>query len=264
MRSDPNAFVSAEAHYARFRPRYPKELFALLSERFSLDGTQYALDLGCGPGTVALELAGLVGTVFAVDPAAGMLEQGRALAEERAVGNVWWKQADSSGLLALGLPPLDLVVMAKSYHWTDRAQVLVDLDKLSTERAGIVILSAGPPGTTPLPGWAPVVAEVRAAYLGSVRRAGEGVYPEPEEAYAATVGRSPFGAVEVVPFDQVVVRDVEGVIGLQLSNSYSTPAQLGDRRAAFEEDLRRALLAYDPTGRYEETIRTEALIATRP
>lgn len=263
MTADPHAFASAEAHYARFRPRYPDELYALLADRFALDGTQLALDLGCGPGTVALELAGLLGTVFAVDPAAGMLEQGQAIADERRVRNIWWQQSDSRALLALGLPPLDLVVMAKSFHWMDRAQVLVDLDKLTTEQAGVVILSAGPPGTTPLPGWAPVVAEVRAAYLGTVRRAGSGVYPEPEETYQATVERSPFSVVEMVPFDHVVVRSLEELIGLQLSNSYSTPAQLGPRREGFEEDLRRALLAFDSSGWYEETIHTEALIATR-
>ncbi|UPT46838.1 MULTISPECIES: hypothetical protein [Streptomyces] len=75
--------------------------------------------------------------------------------------------------------------------------------------------------------------------------------------------RSPFSTIEVVPFDQTVVRSTEELIGLQLSNSYSTPAQLGEQKEPFEEDLRRALLAYDPLGRYEETIRTEALIATR-
>ncbi|MGW0704160.1 class I SAM-dependent methyltransferase [Streptomyces sp. NPDC002867] len=264
MTADPHAFISAEAHYARFRPQYPDELYTLLADRFALDGTQRALDLGCGPGTVALELAGRVGSVFAVDPAAGMLEHGRALAEERGVRNIWWQQGDSSTLLTLGLPPLDLTVMAKSYHWMDRVQVLADLNKLTTERASVVILSAGPPGTTPLPGWAPVVAEVRAAYLGAVCRAGTGVYPEPEKTYQATLERSPFSTVEMVPFDQVVVRSLEELIGLQLSNSFSTPAQLGERREAFEEDLRRALLKFDSSGRYEETIHTEALIATRP
>ncbi|GAA4115442.1 class I SAM-dependent methyltransferase [Streptomyces hundungensis] len=263
MTADPHAFVSAEHHYARFRPRYPDGLYALLTDRFALDGTQHVLDLGCGPGTVALELAGLVATVVAVDPAAGMLEQGRLLAGERGIHNIRWQQGDSNALLSLRLPPLDLVVMAKSYHWMDRIQVLDDLSRVTTEQAGIVILSAGPPGTTALPGWAPVVAEVRAAYLGAARRAGSGTYPEPQETYQTTVERSPFPTVEVVPFDQVVVRSTEELIGLQLSNSYSTPAQLGDRREAFEEDLRRALLAYDPSGRYEETIRTEALIATR-
>lgn len=264
MTADPHAFISAEAHYARFRPQYPAELYALLADRFALDGTQRALDLGCGPGTVALELAGLVDTVVAVDPAAGMLDQGRAIAEERGVRNVWWQQGDSSALPTLGLPPLDLAVMAKSFHWMDRGQVLDNLEKLTTERAGVVILSAGPPGTSALPGWAPVVADVRAAYLGAVRRAGTGVYPEPEETYQTTVERSPFSAVEVVPFDQMVVRSLEELIGLQLSNYYSTPAQLGERREAFEEDLRQALLKFDSLGQYEETIHTEAVIATRP
>jgi SAM-dependent methyltransferase len=222
MTADPHAFVSAESHYARFRPQYPDELYALLAGRFALDGTQSVLDLGCGPGTVALELAGLVGTVFAVDPAAGMLDQGRTLADEHGIRNIHWQQGDSSTLLTLGLPPLDLVVMAKLFHWMNRPQVLADLDKLTTERAGVVILSAGPPGTTPLPAWAPVVADVRATYLGTLRRAGIGVYPEPEETYQATLGRSPFSAVEMVPFDQVLVRSLDELIGLQLSNSYST------------------------------------------
>ncbi|NWF30269.1 class I SAM-dependent methyltransferase [Streptomyces sp. PKU-EA00015] len=262
--TSPGAWCTSRAPgtSAGSRPQYPAELYTLPADRFALDGTQRALDVGCGPGTVALELAGRVGFVFAVDPAAGMLEQGRALAEERGVRNIWWQQGDSSTLLAMGLPPLDSAVMGKSYHWMDRVQVLDDLNKLTIERAGVVILSAGPPGTTPLPG--PVVAEVRAAYLGAVRRAGRGVYPEPEESYQATVERSPFSAVDVVPFDQVVVRSLGELIGLQLSNSYSTPAQLGERREAFEEDLREALLKFDSSGRYEETIHTEALIATRP
>lgn len=264
MAADPHAFISAESHYARFRPWYPAELYALLAGRFALDGTQRALDLGCGPGTVALELAALVDLVVAVDPAPGMLEQGRLLADERGVPNIRWQQGDSSNLHALNLPPLDLVVMAKSFHWMDRSQVLADLEKLTTPQAGVVILSAGRPGTTPLPDWAAVVAGVRASYLGTVRRAGRGVYPEPQESYQDTLERSPFAAVTVVPFDQLVVRSLDELVGLQYSNSYSTPAQLGSRREAFERDLRRALTAFDPSGRYEETIHTEALIATRP
>lgn len=52
-----------------------------------------------------------------------------------------------------------------------------------------------------------------------------GVYPEPGETYEATLKRSPFSTVEMVPFDQAVERSIEQLIGLQLSNSYSTPAR---------------------------------------
>ncbi|MFD5208626.1 hypothetical protein ACFWNF_17095 [Streptomyces anulatus] len=41
MTVDPHAFVSAEDHYARFRPRYPDDLFALLADRFGLNSTQH-------------------------------------------------------------------------------------------------------------------------------------------------------------------------------------------------------------------------------
>jgi hypothetical protein len=54
------------------------------------------------------------------------------------------------------------------------------------------------------------------------------------------------------------------VIGWVFSLSYSSSAQLGEDKDAFERDLREALLTFQPEGRFEETIRTEAIIASRP
>ncbi|MFI9325090.1 hypothetical protein ACIGXI_35665 [Kitasatospora aureofaciens] len=54
------------------------------------------------------------------------------------------------------------------------------------------------------------------------------------------------------------------VVGLQFSYSYGSPAQLGDQKDAFERDLREALTAFNPEGRFDELIRTEASTATRP
>ncbi len=263
MISDPQAFASAAAYYAHYRPQYPTALFTLLADHFQLTDAR-TLDLGCGPGTIALPLAEKAGEVYAVDPAAEMLDQGRHLATERGVHNVHWVQGDSTVLRTLGLPPLDLVVMAKSFHWMNRDQVLTDLDALTTQQAGVVIVSAGPPGTTPLPAWAHVIEDVRSAYLGPTRRAGRGVYPQPHEPYHDTLARSPFSAVTKTVWNEPVRRTLDDLVGLQFSNSYTAPAMLGEHRKAFEEDLRQALLAHDPAGRYEETIRTEALLAVRP
>ncbi|ANP51748.1 hypothetical protein AVL59_21065 [Streptomyces griseochromogenes] len=43
-------------------------------------------------------------------------------------------------------------------------------------------------------------------------------------------------------------RCLDSVIGLQISYNYSSPAQLGDKKVAFEEDLRRPLRATDEMG----------------
>ncbi|QGV77726.1 methyltransferase domain-containing protein [Streptomyces ficellus] len=59
------------------------------------------LDVGCGPGTITADLAGLVapgGRVTAVDAEAGVLEQARATARERGVENVRFAVADVHAL----------------------------------------------------------------------------------------------------------------------------------------------------------------------
>ncbi|CAL9628971.1 hypothetical protein [Streptomyces sp. enrichment culture] len=57
---------------------------------------------------------------------------------------------------------------------------------------------------------------------------------------------------------------MDEVIGWVFGLSYSSPVQLGEQKAAFEQDLRAALLAFDRSRQFDEVIRTEAIIAIRP
>lgn len=62
------------------------------------------LDVGCGPGTITVDLAAMVapGEVVAVDSAAGILEEARVTAAGRGVGTITFEEAD-----ALALPYAD-------------------------------------------------------------------------------------------------------------------------------------------------------------
>lgn len=181
-------FASTVPYYAAHRPRYAPEFYALLTSRFGLDGTQRALDLGAGPGIIALDLAPRVGTVIAVDPEKGMLEQGRRLAAEQGITNIDWREGDSTTLPAMGFEPLLLTVMGAAYHWMDRARVARDLDQI-IEPGGAVVLASG--DLEPAP-WRQVVDEVRTRYLGPERRAGSGTYSHPKERHQDVLARSPF------------------------------------------------------------------------
>jgi ubiquinone/menaquinone biosynthesis C-methylase UbiE len=267
MTSDPaELFASTARYYARYRAGHPARFFSYLVDRFGLDGTQTVLDLGCGTGQLALPLAPHVARVIAVDPEPTMLAEGRRLAIERGTTNIAWRQGDSYHLDELDLPTVDLVTMGASFHWTDREALLATLDTLVAAHGAVVVVSGGAPADHTRPPWHDTIAEIRAQYLGTARRAGASTYTHPAERHADVLRRSPFNHVDTVEWTWQHTRDLDSLVGLQFSFSYSAPAQFPDDEAParFEHDLRQALTRQFPSGVFTETIRTEALIATRP
>ncbi len=117
--------------------------------------------------------------------------------------------------------------------------------------------SSPPPGSRSSPTSAPATSAPSAG-------PGSSTYSHPKERHQDVLARSPFSNVETARWDRTVTRTLDEVIGLQFSYSYSSPAQLGDDKDAFEHDLRQALTDFSPTGAFDEVVRTEAIIATRP
>ncbi|OIJ91680.1 class I SAM-dependent methyltransferase [Streptomyces colonosanans] len=257
-------FTSTAPYYAKYRAGYPPQLFTHLADWLGLDCTQNALDLGTGTGAIAIPLSEHVREITAVDPDPGMLNEGRKLASARGITNIAWRLGDSHHLDQLNLGPLHLVTLGQAFHWTERDVLLSALDNLITPDGAVVVVGGPTPGAIEPPAWLQVVDEVRSRYLGRERRAGSGTYAHPKEGHQEVLARSPFSHIEVARWDRVITRDLDQVVGLQFSYSYSSPAQFGDKKAAFEEDLRRALTEFSPEGGFDELVRTEAIIATRP
>ena len=120
---DPDIYKGTAWYYSRFRPRYPETLVSLLRDTFGLDGSGRLLDLGCGPGPVAIRLAHLFEKVVAMDPEPDMLAEGRAQAERASVSNIEWRRGSSEDLSA-ALGSFRLVTMGNSFHWMDRDRTL--------------------------------------------------------------------------------------------------------------------------------------------
>jgi ubiquinone/menaquinone biosynthesis C-methylase UbiE len=256
-------FASTAPYYAKYRPGYDPALYDLLADRFPL-ADRHVLDLGTGTGVIALPLAPRAGHITAVDPEPGMLDEGHKLAAAAGVTNIDWKEGDSTTLADMHLPSFIICTMGAAFHWMDRDRVLQDLDAIIEPEGGVVLVSGGGPGEVEPPPWQPVVDEVRTRHLGPARRAGSSTYTHPKERHQDVLARSPFRHVDITRWDRTVTRTVDEVIGLQFSYSFSSPAQLGDRKDAFAQDLRAALTEFEPSGRYDETVRTEAIIGTRP
>ena len=77
---DETLFAGAAPHYVQGRLPYAPGLADALADALGLDGTGRLLDLGCGPGVVALRVAHLVEEVVGVDADAGMIAEAQRLA----------------------------------------------------------------------------------------------------------------------------------------------------------------------------------------
>ncbi|MFB7517226.1 class I SAM-dependent methyltransferase [Streptomyces sp. NPDC056144] len=257
-----SAFASAAPYYARYRPAYPSEVFELLVNRFGLDRTQTALDLGCGTGAVAIPLAPLVGSVIAVDPEPAMLAEAQRAAHQHVTQGIQWRLGNSANLGELNLPPIHLCTMGKSFHWMNQSQVLADLDGVITSHGGVVLLSGA--HTADRPAWLTVIDEVATSHLGPDYRRRHGPARHPAEERESTLARSPFSHVETTVVPQHFHRTLDELVGLQFSFSYSSPHVLSTKKTRFEQDLRAALLDFDPAGIYRNTVHIECTVATRP
>jgi SAM-dependent methyltransferase len=270
---DPTIFEGAAAHYRYGRPPYSPELEAVLAEELELDGTGRLLDGGCGPGVLTVRLAHLFEEVVGLDPDPDMLAVGRRVAEERGIPNICWVQAVAEDLPEVAPGPYRLVTFGQSFHWTDETQVaeaVYDLLEAGGALALIVHTVKDRP-QPPNPGHPPIPhKEIEALverYLGSTRRAGQGVAPVRTHRFEDILVRTRFGAPQsiFVPGIADLLRDSESVLSGYLSMSSSAPHLFGDRVEDFAADVRALLASRSPDGLFWDWPGdTEAVLARKP
>lgn len=271
---DETLFAGTAAFYTRGRLPYAPALVPVLGGVLGLDGTGRLLDVGCGPGTVAIPLAHLFRETVGVDPDPGMIEEAaRRAADGGVAGRTRWVRMRAEDLPA-GLGTFTVAVFAQSFHWMDQEAVAAAVHDMLAPGGALVHVSDlknESPGTWEPPHPAPPYAAVRdlvTRYLGPVRRAGRGVLPNGTPGGEAEVlGRAGFLGPErhVVPGGQVLERDEDDIVAGVFSMSFSAPGLFGPRLGAFESDLRRLLRAGSPQGRFAERVpSTEVFVWRTP
>jgi SAM-dependent methyltransferase len=257
---DGTLFAGAAAYYRQGRMPYAEGLADAMADALHLDGHGRLIDMGCGPGVVALRRAHLFDDVTGLDPDADMLTEGTQQAEALKITNVNWIRMKAEDLTG-ALGRFRIATFAASFHWMDRpkvahavwsvlepggAAVQVDAPSYRTDdRAGL--------STTDLPHPPPpddAMTELRTRYLGPDLRAGRGIRnssPDGEDAVFRASGFLPMRRV-VVPDGRSLTRTVDDLVALRLSSSSTAPHLFGDRIGDVEADLRRLLVEAPPSG----------------
>jgi SAM-dependent methyltransferase len=253
MSYDPTLYRGSAAYYARGRPPYSRSLASTLATELGLDGLGRLLDVGCGPGALTIELAGLFDEAIGLDPDADMLA-----AADRAIAgnNIRWVQALAEDIPGLNIGKFRLVTFGQSFHWTERERVAEAVFEILDPGGALALIGhtvegrpqpAGP-GCPPIPH-----AAIRALidrYLGTRRRAGQGYFSHHADRDEDALARTRFGKPRIIFCEgrADIVQDIDGVLANYLSTSFASPNLFGDRLQDFEAEFRAELASRSPSG----------------
>ncbi|MFO1012765.1 MAG: methyltransferase domain-containing protein [Caulobacteraceae bacterium] len=236
-RANGAAFDDAEvaAEYIH-RADYPADLYEKVVGL--QPGRTRALDLGCGPGKIAIRLAEDFGAVDAIDPSAPMLEAARALGAHRR--NIDWRLGMAETASRSG--PYDLVTAGASLHWMDHSIVFPRLFDSMSPTGLIAVISVD---EAPLDAWDGLWRTFLEDWLRRVGQTpdwpGRKVVGALHEPWMDILGR------EVIT--HTVRQSAADFAAAQHARATWTRSRMGaDLAAAFDEDLSKRLKPHEKDG----------------
>jgi ubiquinone/menaquinone biosynthesis C-methylase UbiE len=263
MADEAHLFAGTAHYYARYRLRYPAAVLDIVAARFRLDGTGRLLDLGTGPGQLAIPLAPRFDEVVALDVSAEMIAEGRREAERAGQTNIDWRVGPAEET-SPDLGRFRLVTIASAFHWMDQTAVLGRLETLVAPGGGLALFGIGGSHWNAPEPWARATVATLQRWLGEERRAGQRVAHFIERRFEEMLAESAFSQIEAGRYTYAHTWTLDEVVGQLYSTSYGNPTLFGDRLPAFEADLRRTLLAIEPSGRFVQTVHCDWAFAWRP
>jgi SAM-dependent methyltransferase len=238
-------FASTVAYYESARPPYGAGFFAAAAEALGLDRSQRLLDVGSGPGILAIGFAPYCREVLGVDPEPAMIEAARVATQRAGV-----KATFIGGRFEDVAPKLgafDLVTIGRAIHWLDPEPARTALDRVVAPGGRILVCGA----------WS--VKDGRNPWLdafNAVRNRWKGERPAHDHNTFFTDGRFvPAGKIRV---EATYAVPVERFADRLLSMSTSSPERLGDKVPAMRNDMREALAPFAAGGAIEDIVEAQA------
>ena len=253
-------FASTASLYEHLRPPYPAEFFRSVAHRLGLSKECALIDLGTGPGLLALGFGPYVGRVVGVDPEPAMIEAARHAAA--GAGRHLTLIEGKAETLAPDIGSFDLVTIGRALHWMDREPTLARLDEL-VGREGAIAICASFSATDGSNPWLDGYNEIRRRWSPAKlwEEAGRGTRTHRD--LPAFFRGSPFQPTELVTVETSHLVGLHDLAKRTLTYSSSSPEALGDNVDAMLGDVGKHLAPFSRDGAIAETIVSTAQIVKR-
>jgi ubiquinone/menaquinone biosynthesis C-methylase UbiE len=257
---EPRRFQSAVPYYERYRLGYPERLIARVVALLGLKQGDAVLDLGCGPGSLAVPFAQAGMAVTAADPEPEMLTAAHGAARVAQVPVTFWRGGSYDLTPQMG--PYKLVTIGRAFHWMDRMATLSMLDRIIAPDGAVAFFHDAHP-VLPENEWFKLLCKVGDRY-------GRSAQPHIAERkalghrrYETFLYQSAFTELDGLSVTIRKALTIDDIVGRAFSQSTTSPEKLSERADAFEAELRERLSELSPEGRFTEIAEMVALVARR-
>ena len=256
-------FASTVVHYVAGRPPYAPALIARVVQLCQVTSAHRVLDLGCGPGQLAVAFARYARAVVAVDPEPEMLRAARAARAAAVTSDAKIEFIEASSAdIGPSWGTFRLVAIGRAFHWMDRDETLRRLDGV-VELDGAVVLFGDEHLDVPENKWNVDYRALLESY--AQRDAARELHKSPSYLRPeALLLDSAFHQLERVGVIDRRRIPVERLVDRALSMSSTSPAWLGAKAEELATKIRALALRYAQSGTLTEVIHSQALIAKRP
>ena len=253
-------FASTVSLYEALRPPYPPQFFRTVAQKLKLSKQHALIDLGTGPGLLALGFAPYVGRIVGVDPEPAMLAAARTAAERtsQAFPLIDGRAED----LPENIGGFDIVTIGRALHWMN-PNALGPLFGRLVAPQGVIAVCASFSAKDDRNAWLDDYNRARRLWseagLWSESRAGDRAHRE----LAPVLEGTGFHAAEVIKVETTHEISVSDLARRVLTFSSSSPAALGDKVDAMLRDVEAQLAPFGRGDCITEVVVSTAQIARR-
>jgi SAM-dependent methyltransferase len=243
-------FASTVAYYENARPPYGAGFFATVAQQLGFDRSQRLLDVGAGPGILAIGFAPYCREVSGVDPEPGMVEAARAAAKRVGASVTFVDGRFEDAAQKLGA--FDIVSIGRAIHCLDPEPARAALDHAVAPGGKILVCQASS------------VKDGRNAWLeafNTVRDRWKGERPARDHHTFFADGQ--FVSSGTIRVEAVYAIPAERLVDRVLSMSTSSSERLGAEVPAMKSAMREKLAPFAADGMIDDIVEARAEVFER-
>jgi SAM-dependent methyltransferase len=243
-------FASTVAYYENAWPPYGAAFFETVALEFGLNQSQRLLDIGAGPGILAIGFAPYCREALGVDPEPGMVEAARAAAKRAGVSVTFMEGRFENVAAKLGV--FDIVTIGRAIHWLEPEPARAALDRILAPRGRVLICGATSvkDGRNP---WLETFNTVRDRWRGD----------RPSRDHHSFFADCSFTRTGAIRVEGSYAVPVERLVERVLSMSTSSSERIGDEVPVMKTAMREALAPFAAEDMVEDIVEARAEVFER-